>query len=96
MPTYTSQQALERKDARPIEAELTLPEGVSIVSGERWQQLGQLEGRSNKIWNWWGSMTVTDNRRKVEWVLKGQPGSRVELTIRSQRAGTVRREMTLE
>lgn len=96
LPTYTSQQALERKDARPIEAELTLPEGASIVSGERWQQLGQLEGRSNKIWNWWGSMTVTDNRRKVEWVLKGQPGSRVELTIRSQRAGTVRREIILE
>jgi len=35
LPTYTSQKALERNDARPIEAELQLPEGVSLISGER-------------------------------------------------------------
>jgi len=96
LPTYTSQKALERNDARPIEAELQLPEGVSLISGERRQELGQLEGRSNKIWSWWGGASPTDNRRKVEWVFKASPGSRVELTVQAQRAGVVRRTITLE
>ena len=96
LPTYTSQRALERNDARPIEAELQLPEGVILIAGERRQELGQLEGRSNKIWNWWGGATPTDNRCKIEWVFKAAPDSRVELTVRAQRAGVVRRTITLE
>jgi len=96
LPTYTSQKALERRDVQPIEAELHLPEGVSIISGERRQELGQLEGRSNKIWNWWSGASPTDNRYKVEWVFKGLPGSQVELVVRSQRAGVVHQTITLE
>src|SRR6266568_2670787 len=96
LPTYTSKKALEQKDVRPIEAELELSEEVSIVSGQRWQELGQLEGRSNKIWSWWISGPPTDNRCKVEWVLKGPADLQVPLTIRSPRAGTARRTITLE
>ena len=96
LPTYTSQKALERNDARPIEATLYLPEGVSLIAGDRRQELGQLEGRSNKIWNWWSGASPTDNRRKVEWVFKAAPGSSVELTVRSQRAGVIRHTITLE
>ncbi|HLX59315.1 MAG TPA: M14 family metallopeptidase [Ktedonobacteraceae bacterium] len=96
LPTYTSQKALERTDARPIEAELLLPEGVSLIAGERRQDLGQLAGRSNKIWNWWSSDSPTDNRCKVEWVFKASPGSQVELAVRSQRAGVLHRTITLE
>jgi murein tripeptide amidase MpaA len=96
LPTYTSQKALERNDVRPIEAELQLPEGVSLIAGERRQELGQLEGRSNKIWNWWSGASPTDNRRKVEWVFKAAPGSRVELTVSAQRAGVVRKSIVLD
>ncbi|HLQ28349.1 MAG TPA: hypothetical protein VK140_03825 [Ktedonobacteraceae bacterium] len=96
LPTYTSKKALERKDVRPIEAELELPEGVSIVSGQRRSELGQLEGRSNKLWVWFSGSSPTDNRRKVEWVLKGPRGSTVNLIVRSQRAGVVRRTITLD
>jgi murein tripeptide amidase MpaA len=96
LPTYTSKKALERKDVRPIEAELELPEGVSIVSGQRRSELGQLEGRSNKLWVWFSGSTPTDNRCKVEWVLKGPRGSTVNLIVRSQRAGVVRRAITLD
>jgi murein tripeptide amidase MpaA len=95
LPTYTSQKALERKDVRPIEAELLLPEGAEIVAGKRWQELGQLEGRSNKIWNWWGSGSPTDNRLKLEWVVKGPANAQLRLTVRAQRAGTLHREITL-
>jgi murein tripeptide amidase MpaA len=96
LPTYTSKRALEQNDVRPIAAELELPEGVSLVSGERRRELGQLEGRSNKIWVWFSDGTPTDNRCKVEWVLKGPRGASVKLTVRSQRAGVVRRTITLD
>ena len=89
LPTYTSQKAQERKVVRPIEAELSLPEGITVVSGKQKQELGQLEGRSNKIKLSFSFPSPTDNRSKVEWVLKGAADSTVQLTVRSQRAGTL-------
>ncbi len=99
MVTLTNQStgpALERKIVRPIEAELNLPEEVSLVSGQRRQELGQLEGRSNKLWVWWSSASPTDNLCKIEWVLKGPQGSKIDLTIRSQRAGVIHQTVVLE
>jgi murein tripeptide amidase MpaA len=95
LPTYTSQKALERQDVRPIEAELSVPEGAKIISGQRWQELGQLEGRSNKIWNWWGNVSPTDNRLKLEWVVRAPSGTKLNLVVRAQRAGTLHREIML-
>jgi hypothetical protein len=92
LPTYTSEKAHERGIVRPIEVEMSLPEGTTLVSGERRQDIGQLEGRSNKLF--W-SDSPTDNQRKVEWVLKGTPRANVELTVRSQRAGTIHRTIPL-
>jgi murein tripeptide amidase MpaA len=96
LPTYTSKKALERKAVRPIEVELALPEGVSIVNGKRKQEIGQLEGRSNKLWAWFNSHPSTDNRAKIEWVLQGPRGASLELTVRSPRAGFVHRTFGLE
>lgn len=95
LPTYTSQKALERKDVRPIEVELAVPEGVEITSGKRRQEVGQLEGRSNKIWNWFSGSSPTDNRCKLEWVVKGPVGAQLDLVIRAQRAGTLRKDIVL-
>ena len=93
LPTYTSEKAHERGIVRPIEVELSLSEGTTLVSGERRRDIGQLEGRSNKLF--W-SDAPTDNQHKVEWVLKGQRGSNIELTVRSQRAGTIHRTIVLQ
>lgn len=95
LPTYTSERALERRDVRPIEAELSVPADAKIVAGERWQELGQLEGRSNKIWNWFGGNTPTDNRLKLEWVVRAPAGTTLNLVVKAQRAGTLRREIIL-
>ncbi|MGH2507531.1 MAG: carboxypeptidase, partial [Ktedonobacteraceae bacterium] len=95
LPTYTSKKALERKDVRAIEAELVVPEGIEIIAGKRRQELGQLEGRSNKIWNWSSGSSPTDNRCKLEWVVKGSVGAQLELVVRAQRAGTLHQEITL-
>lgn len=96
LPTYTSKKALERKAVRPIEIELSLPEGVSIVAGSRHEEIGHLEGRSNKIWSDFSYPTPTDNRCKREWAIKGPQGATVEVTVRSQRAGVVRSSFVLD
>ncbi len=95
LPTYTSQRALERQDVRPIEAELIVPEQVTLIGGRPWQEMGQLEGRSNKVWDWWTAASPTDNRCKLEWVVKGPVNAVLTLHVRSPRAGTLHREIVL-
>ena len=94
LPTYGSRRAEERKAARPIEARIELPAGAELVTGEIWQEIGQIEGRSNKRALWGGDFS-TDNLRKLEWVVRAPAGGRVVLTFASQRGGVVRGEVTL-
>jgi hypothetical protein len=95
LPTYTSKKALERQCVRPIEVELALPEGVSLVSGQLRQDVGHLEGRANKIWARGAGSSPTDHLCKIAWVLKGPQGATVDVTVRSQRAGVVRHSIVL-
>ena len=94
LPTYTSQKALERQSVRPIEVILSLPEGVTLISGQLEQEIEHLEGRTNKAFEKLAS--GTDFRRHVEWVVKGFPGSEIEVTAVAERAGTVRCRLRLE
>jgi len=96
LPTYTSKKALERKCVRPIEVALTLPEGIHLVSGQLRQDVGHLEGRSNKIWGRGAGGSPTDTLCKSEWVLRGPQGATVDVTVCSQRAGVVCRHIVLE
>lgn len=96
LPTYTSKKAEERKIVRPIEARINVPEGGKLISGKREQEIGQLEGRSNKIYGgWFSSTNVTDNEALLEWVVSGPAGSEVEVVVKSERAGTIRRKVAL-
>lgn len=97
LPTYTSQQARKRGAARPVMAELDLPEGCRITLGKPRMEIGHLEGRSNKeeASSVFGR-SPTDNRGRVQWIVEGQPGSQITLTICSDRAGTLRRVLVLE
>lgn len=97
LPTYTSKQGKARKVVRPMEVELELPEGVSVVSGQQRQDIGQLEGRTNKLWAGFGpSSGPNDNLAKVEWTIKGPRDAQITMTVRSQRAGVVRQQFTLQ
>ena len=68
-----------------------------IVHGKRRVDAGQLEGRAYKHTgiSFWGDANLTDDRQKVEWVVRGKPGDRVELVARHERAGTVRTHVIL-
>jgi len=92
--TTITKRAEEKKLIRPLEVELTLPDGATLVSGERRTEAGHLSGRALKNTVYWGSDPTTD-RAKVEWVVRASPGSTLTLTASHQRAGKVSRAIIL-
>jgi len=96
LPTSVSEKAIERKAVRPLEVEITLPEGGHVIGGEKKVELGQLQGRVHRrSLLWWASDDATSDRAKVEWVVAAPAGSAVVVEARHQRAGTVRQELAL-
>ncbi len=95
LPTYVTKKALERKVVRGVVCEIELPEGASLESGKPREIGEQLEGRAYKdtaaLWDF----DETTDRLKAEWVVKAGKGTKVKLTARHERAGTVRTEMEL-
>jgi hypothetical protein len=93
----SSEQARKRKAVRPVRVELELPKSASLASGKLRQELGHLEGRSNKLDGFfsWG-VTSTDNRARVEWVVQARKGSKLKVKVLSERAGTLEHVLVLE
>jgi hypothetical protein len=96
LPTYVTKKALERKMTRGVIAEITLPRGASLESGKPRQELGELEGRAHKPVMPEETEESTDERVKVEWVVKAKKGTKVKLLAKHDRAGVVRAEVVLE
>lgn len=97
LPTSVSQKAVDRKAVRPLEAEITVPDGGRVVGGEQKVELGQLDGRVHRrSLLWWASSDATSDRAKAEWVVEAPAGSVVQVEARHPRAGTVRQELRLE
>jgi hypothetical protein len=68
-----------------------------VIGGEKKVEVGQLEGRVHRrSLLWWASNDATSDRAKVEWVVEAPAGSAVTVEVRHQRAGTLRRELTLD
>ncbi|MBV8886317.1 MAG: carboxypeptidase [Chroococcidiopsidaceae cyanobacterium CP_BM_RX_35] len=96
LPTYVTQKALEKKLVRGCICEIELPESATLETGRVREELGQLEGRAYKP----SAPTrrhgdPTQDRVKVEWVVRAPEGSRVKLLARHERAGVVRTEIVL-
>jgi hypothetical protein len=81
---------------RPIEVELTLPEGARVVGGDRKIEIGQLRGR-NMMRNTlgWRADDSTTDRAKIEWVIESPQHGTLEIVARHQRAGVVRADVQL-
>jgi murein tripeptide amidase MpaA len=97
-PTFTSQQAIRRRACRPVRLELTLPKGTKLKSGRRRQELRHLNGRSASLeassFGWFSS--AMDCRARAEWVIEAKSGSKVKLSIKSERAGNITKDILLE
>ena len=97
LPTYTSAQGRTRNAARPVRAELDLPQGVQLVSGKAKTEFGHLEGRSNRLAvSTMYAASPTDNRAWREWILRGTPGDKIQVHILSDRAGTLHETVVLQ
>jgi murein tripeptide amidase MpaA len=96
LPTHVSQRALQMKAVRPVRLEIDLPDGATLAGGDRKAEIGQLEGRSNKleVATLWAA-SPTDNRGKADWVVRAPAGAAVVVRAVSDRAGTIRRDITL-
>lgn len=99
LPSYVTKRALGNKLMRGVVCEIELPDGAGLETGKPREELGQLEGRAYKPaapsgWAGW-SGDVTDDRAKVEWVVRAPHRGVVKLTARHERAGTVRTQLIL-
>jgi hypothetical protein len=96
LPTYVTKKALERKVTRGVIAEITLPKGASLASGKPREELGELEGRAYKPVFADEAEESTDERVKVEWVVRAKKGTKIKLLAKHARAGVVRVEVVLK
>jgi murein tripeptide amidase MpaA len=101
LPAYVSQRALQRKVVRGVIFEIVLPQGdpaISLVSGKERMEGPQLEGHAPKQSQiaFLPSREVTADRAVAEWVLRAPKGTRLALSARADRAGTVRTEVSLD
>jgi len=95
LPTYVTKKALEKKLMRGVICEIELPEGATLETGKPREELSQLEGRAYKP-SAPDAEDATDDRAKVEWVVRSAQGGAVKLTARHDRAGVVVTEVELE
>ncbi|MCD6290661.1 MAG: carboxypeptidase [Anaerolineae bacterium] len=96
LPTYVTKKALEKKAVRGVICEIELPEGAELETGKQREDIGQLEGRAYKPAAPTGRVAdPTEDRGKVEWVVRAPQGGKVKLVARHDRAGVVRAEVVL-
>ena len=104
LPTNVTEKAVERKAVRPLEAEIALPDGAELVSGDQRVELGQLTGRAAKTTPMdalSGTFDPTKDRAKAEWIVRIPVSSpvtaapSVTVTIRHDRAGTIHTDIAL-
>lgn len=96
LPTYVTKRAMERKVVRALVAEIELPEGATLATGKPREEHGQLEGKAYKScspYDW--DFDASDERAKIEWVVRAKPGTTVKATVKHPRAGTVRATVIL-
>ncbi|GDX40147.1 hypothetical protein LBMAG21_04390 [Armatimonadota bacterium] len=97
LPTYITKRAVERKAVRALVAEIELPEGATLALGKQREEHGQLEGKAYKSctpYDW--DFDPSEERAKIEWVVRAKPGTEVKVTVKHQRAGTVRATVVLK
>ena len=97
LPTYVTKMALKNKLLRGVLAEITLPDGATLVTGKPREELGELEGWAylHTGISFWPNKNVTAERTHVDWVVRGKRGMKLVLSAAHQRAGRISAEATL-
>ena len=95
-PSYTSNQGKNRRATRPVRAEIGLPDSAVLLQGKTREDIGHLEGRSNKVSAFGFGASSTDHRGRLEWVVRAEKGTRITVRVLGDRAGSLEKSITLE
>lgn len=98
LPAHISRRALERKTARGVVFEITLPDGCSLVTGKPRMLGPQLAGHGAKssLQAFLPNREVTADRAVAEWVVRAPRGARLAMSARADRAGAVHTGVELD
>lgn len=88
LPTFVTEQARQMGQAKPVVADLEAEEGALLLDGAR-REVGHLQGWVNTGYYVFAAPDPFVKERKVEWHLRAEVGTRLTLTARSRKAGTV-------
>ena len=101
LSTAGSEKALENAVVRPIVAEIALPAPAKLLRGKSREEIGHLDGRVGMmaspvfLGTGFDATDGKNSRACVEWLVKAQAGTHVDLTARQERSGTVTARITL-
>lgn len=100
LPTQISQHALKNKLVRGVVFELASDADITFLQGQPRVEVEQLKGRHDTPSspnNWLGQNGDTTNDRvRMQWLLKARSGTPVSVTVKHERAGTLHKEIVLE
>ena len=97
LPTNGSQRALDQNAVAPLNAQLVLPAGATLVEGDARRSLGQLEGRiaERSTATWWSYSAGTPDRAVADWIVSAPAGTRLTATVAHERAGRAQQTVVL-
>lgn len=96
LPTYLTREAVKRKIENPVTVRI---KGAELLSGREETDLGSLQGFSGIPTGYSYEGMYTKNHeplvKKAEWLVRGKPGDRIQITARCATAGFCTREVFL-
>ncbi len=96
LPTNITNRARAVEAVNEDRAFLHVPEGAELLFGKAEQEIGFLEGYMNGQKAAWGTPAPARSAARVSWVVRAPEGTQLELTLKSERGGTVRQNVTLQ
>lgn len=93
-PTNTSVQAIEVGRAMPVRVGLS-GSGIEFIIGKQSQDIGHLDGLAT-AGRGYGFTQGSTRKKNLEWVIKAQEGTTIEIAARSERAGAAISQVILD
>ena len=93
LSSASTQKAIDNKITAPIKAYIN---DGKVLQGEDEIEIGHLNGRgATYLQGPYGPPSPGGRRKKAEWLIEAEAGTKLCITAKGERAGTVRYELTL-
>lgn len=98
LPTNVSKRAENIDAIEPVKVELEKDDSVEIITGEEYQEIGQLSGRAERNRKYSRFKDWGNDRKALEWVLELSEGTstKIEVKVDSETGGKVNEVMNLQ